>query len=429
MKRAWTVFVLVLALSVGVSGLTFGQTLTLWDWHQPRMDLKLEYIEQYEKENPGIKFETQIIGWEDYWTKLMAGLAGGNVPDIASFHNSQTMTFLNHLQPYPDDLFPVEVMKEEIINFEAGYLFDGSFYFYPVGIMSGLIFYNKDLWAEAGYTEADIPETWDEFAVLAKELTQYEDNGSVKVAGFAPNGILGVFWVDLNYQKGGTLYSDGGTTTNWNTEAGIEALQYIEKLIFEERVTEPGFLTFTEAMGTGSAAMVYSWSWLNGWLDTNYPDINYGTFRLPTFDGKLAPGPVARNNHETGMAVMKAAPEVNKETAFKFLKWLYEETDYLVRANLILGTAPANRNLLDDPRIKSNPTINTIAEQVPYTILPGELPGEIETTGGLLTIQDLIFNGVSAEEALEIANEEAASILQERPIKWYVEDLYTPVTE
>ena len=117
---------LVLSLTLTASGLASAQTLTLWDWHQPRMDLTLEYIDQYTKENPGIEFQTQIIGWEDYWTKLMSGLAGGDVPDIASFHNSQTMVFLNHLEPYPEDLFPIESMKRNIVNFEAGYMFDAS---------------------------------------------------------------------------------------------------------------------------------------------------------------------------------------------------------------------------------------------------------------------------------------------------------------
>lgn len=429
MRRSLVLLMLVLSLTLTASGLASAQTLTLWDWHQPRMDLTLEYIDQYTKENPGIEFQTQIIGWEDYWTKLMSGLAGGDVPDIASFHNSQTMVFLNHLEPYPEDLFPIESMKRNIVNFEAGYMFDGKFYFYPVGIMSGLIFYNKDLWAAAGLTDADIPTTWDEFRVIAKKLTQYDEKGNVRVAGFAPNGILGVFWVDLNYQKGGTLYTEGGKSTAWNSKPGIEAMEDVVKLIYEDKVTEPGFLTFTEAIGTGSAAMVYSWSWLSGWLDTNYPNINYGTFRLPTFDGKLAPGPVARNNHETGFAVMKAAPQADKAAAFKFLKWLYEETDYSVRANLVLGTAPADRRLLDDPRITSNPTISKIAEQAQYTILPGELPAAIEVTGGLTTLQDMIFFGASAKEALDMANEEAVAVLAELPIKWYAEDLYVPVSE
>ena len=184
---------LVLLLVLGLSLSAGAVTIRHWDWHQPRMNLKLKYMEEYEKLNPDVKFETQVIGWEDYWTRLMSGVAGGDVPDIAQFHNSQTQAFLNHLEPFPADLFDYDRYKEDFINFEAAYLFDGTFHFYPVGIMSGLIFYNTDYWAEAGLTEADIPTTWDEFREIAKKLTKYDSAGDIQVAGFVPNGILGVF--------------------------------------------------------------------------------------------------------------------------------------------------------------------------------------------------------------------------------------------
>ena len=89
--------------------------------------------------------------------------------------------------------------------------------------MTSLIFYNADYWAEAGLTEADIPRTWDEFRELAKKLTKYDANGDIQVAGFVPNNILGVFWLDLHYQLGGKLYGEGAQTVDWNNEAGRKA--------------------------------------------------------------------------------------------------------------------------------------------------------------------------------------------------------------
>ena len=257
------------------------------------MNLKLKYMEEYEKLNPDVKFETQVIGWEDYWTRLMSGVAGGDVPDIAQFHNSQTQAFLNHLEPFPADLFDYDRYKEDFINFEAAYLFDGTFHFYPVGIMSGLIFYNTDYWAEAGLTEADIPTTWDEFREIARSspsMILQEIFKSRLCTQRHPGRVLARSPLPAGRKALRRRCQD----SSLNNEAGIKALELIEQLIFEDRVTEPGFLGFSEAMGTGHAAMVYSWSWLGGELNNNYPDLNWGVFGLPTFDGKLAPGPVAR---------------------------------------------------------------------------------------------------------------------------------------
>ena len=84
---------------------------------------------------------------------------------------------------------------------------------------------------------------------------------------------------------------------------------------------------------------------------------------------------------------------------------------------------------MDDPRIVENPLIAAIAEQVPYTNIPGEIPYEVENDYGLGMLQDLLFFGYSAADALALAEAEANGVLQERPVKWYVEDLYVPVAE
>lgn len=398
--------------------------LTLWDWHAPRMQITEKYIKEYTKLHPGVKITTQTIGWDDYWKKLTAGMAARKVPDIAAFHNSRTSVFLGQLTPYPQQRFSLKEMEKHIVNFKGGYVFNGQFYFYPVGIMSSLIFYNKDLWKAAGLTEADLPRTWDDFTKVAKKLTKYDRNGNVKVAGFGLNGALGLLWCDLNYQKGGTLYNADGTATRFNTEVGREALTFLRKLVFEDKVTEPGFLDYSESLGTGSAAMVYGWTWLRGSLDTNFPALNYGAFPLPTFTGKMSPGPNARNNHEVGFCVPKAAPESRKQEVWKFLDWLYRDTDYIVESCLVLAVAPADQKLWTDERIRKDPIISQLVKAIPYTIIPGELPEIVETTGGLRTINDLTFNGASVLDTLGQADREATAVLKMRPVNWCVEKEY-----
>jgi len=44
-------------------------------------------------------------------------------------------------------------------------------------------------------------------------------------------------------------------------------------------------------------------------------------------------------------------------------------------------------------------------------------------------LEELLFFGSSAEQALETAEFEANQVLEENPVEWYVEDLYTPPAE
>lgn len=49
------------------------------------------------------------------------------------------------LTPFPEDLFRLEEMRKKYIMFDQAFNFDGKFYYFPDGIMSGVVFYNVSL--------------------------------------------------------------------------------------------------------------------------------------------------------------------------------------------------------------------------------------------------------------------------------------------
>ena len=78
--------------------------------------------------------------------------------------------------------------------------------------MTGSVYYNKEMWKEAGLTDDDIPKTWDEMIGVAKKLT-IKDGDKIVQAGlnfnndFHQNYLLG-----LNYQLGENLFQEDGKT-------------------------------------------------------------------------------------------------------------------------------------------------------------------------------------------------------------------------
>jgi len=98
-------------------------TLTVWDWHSPRMEALKPKLEEYSKLHPEIEFKTMIVSGDEYWKKLLAGIMAGQAPaDIIQFHNAQTTRFVQFLTPYPEDLFPLSKIRKEYLNFDAGLL-------------------------------------------------------------------------------------------------------------------------------------------------------------------------------------------------------------------------------------------------------------------------------------------------------------------
>ena len=54
--------------------------------------------------------------------------------------------------------------------------------------MFGLVYYNKQMWKDAGLTENDYPKTWADLAEIAKTLTIQISTGQIQRAGFIPEG-------------------------------------------------------------------------------------------------------------------------------------------------------------------------------------------------------------------------------------------------
>ncbi len=401
-------------------------TLSLVDWHEPRMILYEKKTKEYEQVNPEVKIETTIIPWSEFWQKALAGAAAGQVlGDVMQFHNAQTSTFMGLLEPYPEDLFPLDEMREEFFAFDQAYVFDGEFYFYPGGIMSPLMFYNKKMWDESGI--AEFPKTWEDLRATAKKLTKYSETGEIDIAGLAFNGAAGFIWDDFNYQMGGWTYSEeGGTRVEWDTEEGRKVATFIWELMFKDKVNSPGFLDWSEAFGTEKSAMVYGWTWFRGWMDVTYPDVEYIVSVLPTPDGDMCPA-VARNNYECELAIPKATPEDKKKEGFKFIKWLFDDDQLFIDMNIALARVPGRLSLWDDPQITGDKVLGVLAKQVPYTVFPGEYPARISDP--LTRMEDAIRNEMDPLEALKMAEEDANMLLADKPVDWVVERQYSPPCE
>lgn len=82
-------------------------------------------------------------------------------------HNSYQHLILPYMELYDIDK---KELESEFFTAKSHEI-DGKIYYIDFGVMTGAIYYNKDMWKAAGLTEDDIPKTWDEFREVAKKLT------------------------------------------------------------------------------------------------------------------------------------------------------------------------------------------------------------------------------------------------------------------
>ncbi len=408
--------------------------ITYWDWNVKRLKVLEKYIERYEKEkNHTIKIKTLFVAWNQYWSKLVAATVGGKPPTVANMHNFRHSQLVTLLEPFPKDLFPLEEMHRKYYLFNKAFVHkdsngDDRFYYMPLGITTGLIYYNMDIWEAHGLTEADIPDTWDKFKQISKKLTAYEQNDkTIRVSGFNANGNnfnpnLSYLIADLLYQFDGKFYNNDHSRILFDSPEIYEATYFLLDLydgVCDVRSIEmsQAFASYQSSLKDTSSysAMIGCWSWFTNFINRERPDMRWGVFPMPMIDQD---GFYGRANYECAQGILASVNPDDKKAGFEFLKWLHQQDDYLVELNREQGTLPGKMTLWDEPTIKADPTISSIRQVIDQCVFPGEVPAWM--LDQFFSFEDLLRKGTPLSEALPIVNKLLNEKFNESPL-WITE--------
>ena len=390
--------------------------IEFWEWGSD--ELFQQIIDGYTAIHPNVTIKLVNNPWDDYWTKLPLALDGENGPALFNVHNSFHENIINYLAPLE---IPLEDLQADFTGVDA-HVIDGEVYYIDYGMMTGSIYYNKDMWEAAGLTEADIPTTWDELREVAKKLT-IRDGDRLIQAGLNFNDEYANYLLGLNYQLGENLCQEDGRTPNVNTDVMKQIMQMMVDIY---QVDGSGSADFGEngadSFGQGQSAMVLQWGHYYNTLNTTWTDINYGVFEIPTFEEGV-PYAYNRYNGESTFGINKNAPADQQAVAQDFVKYFLANDDAQIAFNLAMSTFPAKKSLADNEEILANPAMAVLAEHIDRYIWPGSMPSTMETSIKKAG-QDVFYNGVDIDTAL---NEAQQNIIRDMQSSTFtsVESLYT----
>ena len=390
-------------------------TIELWEWGSD--DLFQQVIDGYTAIHSNVTIKLVNNPWEDYWTKLPLALNGESGPAIFNVHNSYHENLINYMAPLE---IPLEDLQADFTGVEA-HVIDGEVYYIDYGMMTGTVYYNKEMWTAAGLTEADIPKTWDEMREVAKKLTIKEGDTLIQAGlnfndDFHQNYLLG-----LNYQLGENLFRDDGKTPNVNSDAMKQIMQMLVDMYETDGIGSKDFgEKGADSFGQGQSAMVIQWGHYYNTLKTTWTDIDFGVFEIPTFDGE--PYAYNRYNGESTFGVNKNAPADQQAVAQDFIKYFLANDEAQIVFNLAMSTFPAKKSLADNEQVLQNPSLAVLAEHIDRYIWPGPMPSTMETSLKKAG-QDIFYNGVDIDTALNEAQENIIRDMQNSTFT-SVENLY-----
>lgn len=268
--------------------------LTLWHhWGGTREPLMDKAFEDFCARNPGYTVEHTVIPWDRKEETVLTAVAAGGAPDVLMLNSSE-------MPPYAlnNALNPIDELVQHA-GIEAGEVYEsdwkaasyaGKMWGLPqtVGGSAFLLFYNKQAFEEAGLDPAMPPETWSESLAAAKALLQ-SSGDSIERLGLSP-GTDSWSWLNYLAQNEALWLSEDGREVLMDNEGAVEALQWLVDVIDAQGGQEK-VAAFTSAAGesdpfmSGRAAMVFQGVWQYYLVQTNAPDLEYGSAMAPNNKG------------------------------------------------------------------------------------------------------------------------------------------------
>ena len=389
--------------STGSSGEDVKITYALWDSNQEKGIRTM--ADEFEKANPGIKIDLQVVGWADYWTMLEAAATGGSLPDTFWMHSNEIYRYASNgmLMDLTDKINKSNEIK--LSNYPEGlvkiYNQDNKQYAIPKDYDTIGLWYNKTMFDKAGIKYPDETWTWDTLYDAAKKLT----TGDGKQYGFLAPLHNQEGYYNFVYQNKGTIITDK-KVSGYDDPKTIEAMNYYVKFVKDGISPQVfGDAERAETLQNGLCAMGLFGSWnLSGFTANEYMAKNFNVAVLPS--GKDG----TRASIFNGLGNAISAKTKHPEEAWKWVQYLGSKEGQTRQAEL--GVAISAYNGTSDAWVNSNKTFNikSFIDMVKYAQIR---PYSNTTAKWEDKAYELLKGSFTGEKTVDDACKETAKMMNE----------------
>jgi multiple sugar transport system substrate-binding protein len=292
--------------------------------------------------HPNVTVKIKEYDAAQYDALLPADLAAGTAPDVVVLKNLR-LFYTYHSNGLLKDVTDIADKLPAETNSVENYRLDGKLWAVPYRLDPFVLFYNKDLFDQAGVAYPDGSWTWDDYARVAKDLT-------AKLHG--PKGTYLHSWHSMVtafalVQTPGAKLDTGDYS--WAKPYFARALDLQESGAQDSLANiTTNKLGYQAQFGNQQAAMLPMGTWFVGTLlaaqtSGTYAKFNWGFAPAPQYDRSTTgtdKTPVTFGE-PTGLAINGAIADDDKFTMAKeFLR--YASGPEGAKALAAIGTSPAN---------------------------------------------------------------------------------------
>jgi sn-glycerol 3-phosphate transport system substrate-binding protein len=372
----------------------------------------------FERQRPGIRVKPIYAGtYQETIVKALTAHRSGTPPAASVLLSTDMFTLIDEDAVVALDEFVTgDADKAWLESFFPAFMLNsrtgGRTWGAPFQRSTVVLYWNKELFQEAGLDPDTPPATWEEQLNYARKLTKADATGGTQWGIQIPSSGF-PYWLfqGLATQAGGSLMNAEGNATFYDRPEIVSALTYWVDLSRVHKVHPPGVVewgTTPKDFFERRAAMMWTTTGnlTNVRANAKFP---FGVAMLPA--GKRRGSPTGGGN----FYVFKQAPRAQQQAAFEFMRWVTAperaaqwcvDTGYIAVRGDAFQTPSLQRYVADFPAAA------VARDQLQYAVAELSTHENQRVTKALNDgLQAALTGAKSPEQALRDAQQEAERIL------------------
>lgn len=324
-------------------------------------DFVARLLPEFERTHPGIKVRIEQLPWTAAHEKLLTAYAGDALPDMAQLGNSwlPEMATLQALAPL--DGYARGAQGVPLDDYFAGVLdtnrLDGQLYGLPWYVDTRLLFYRRDLLAQAGFDHP--PRDWAEwrrmFAAIDRTWQGRRKGILLPVDEFEP-------LLALTLQQDGSPLRDGGRYGNFRGPGFTTSLGFYTDIFahgYASHLNKSQVANTWDEFAKGSFVFYISGPWNIGEFSRRMPAPLRDAWMTAPLPGPNGPG--ASTAGGASLVVFKQSR--HKEAAWALISYL-SRPDVQLQFHAMTGNLPPRRSVWADPALAANVHARAFRDQL-----------------------------------------------------------------
>lgn len=317
-------------------------------WKSYNVDTYKEFIEKFNEEHDNIHVTAETFpDHQSTLQKIQVQASAGNaqMPNVIQLDTCMTATVdsvapLVDLMPYlnASDTLKLDNFYETFQ--EEGYVGDKLAGLH-VCANCDLLFYNKEIFRQAGLNPEKSPATWEEVIAFGKQI---QEKCGEDIIPFAYTGITGDYYEQFSWEwqamvqsAGGELFNEDYTKPMFNSPEGIEALEFLVGTVTDSKIASLSYPDKGFENGRLGMYMDGSWS-INTYQDALGENLGVG----------LMPGKVESKVMVGGdqMMIVDSGDKAVNDAAFEFLAYMMS-ADVIIANSKDQGELACQKSIAD----------------------------------------------------------------------------------